>query len=61
VETVIYYNFSYFIDHRYISDPYFYEIYMRHPYEVRLEDLEARVARLESIIKKSARTRKLLA
>jgi len=34
---------------------------MRHPYEVRLEELESRVARLESIIKKSARARKLLA
>jgi len=34
---------------------------MRHPYEVRLEELEKRVARLESILKKSTRTRKLLA
>jgi len=34
---------------------------MRHPYDIRLEELEARVARLESIIKKSVRTRKLLA
>ena len=34
---------------------------MRHPYEVRLEELEKRVARIESILKKSTRTRKLLA
>tara|TARA_B100000470_G_C19392325_1_gene216140 strand:+ start:207 stop:392 length:186 start_codon:yes stop_codon:yes gene_type:complete len=61
VETVIYYNFSCFIDHRYISDPYFYEVYMRHPYELRLEKLEERVAALESIIKKSYKGRKLLA
>jgi|TARA_B100000586_G_scaffold8204_1_gene5688 hypothetical protein len=34
---------------------------MRHPYDVRLEKLEERVATLESIIKKSYKGRKLLA
>ena len=34
---------------------------MRHPYEVRLEELEKRVARLESILKKSRTTRRLRA
>lgn len=50
METVIYYNFSYFIDHRYISDPSSYWICMRHPYEIRLAKLEKRVAKLESIL-----------
>ncbi len=36
-------------------------VFMRHPYEVRLDDLEKRVAQLESIIKKSAKRRRLLA
>jgi hypothetical protein len=34
---------------------------MRHPYDIRLEELEARVARLESFIKKSYNKRKVLA
>ena len=36
-------------------------VFMRHPYDVRLDDLEKRVARLESIIKKSVKERRLLA
>jgi hypothetical protein len=49
------------LDHKYISDPHFFEVYMRHPYEIRLDKLEKRVVALESIIKKSYESRKLLA
>jgi len=34
---------------------------MRHPYEVKLSELEARVARLESFIRKTYKNRKILA
>jgi len=34
---------------------------MRHPYDIRLEELEARIARLESIIKKAYKKRSILA
>ena len=35
---------------RYISDPSLYGVCMRHPYDIRLDKLEKRVAKLESIL-----------